>query len=100
MHQQVGNHVIYMMSPPDGKDIINLNRLKCKHSEQLVSCRLEHKDYPQETMLVSTLRPALKETAKQDQPTKKVAIENVEMPAADRRENPEALKNCTIFISG
>ena len=26
MHQQVGNHAIYMMSPPDGKDIITLNR--------------------------------------------------------------------------
>ena len=31
MHQQVGNHCIYIMSPPDGKDIITLNRLKCKH---------------------------------------------------------------------
>ena len=58
MHQQVGNHVIYMMSPPDGKDIINMNRLKCKHAEQLVNCRVEHKDYPQETMQVQrTLKP-------------------------------------------
>ena len=39
MHQQVGNHVVYMMSPPDGMDIINLNRLKCKHSDKLVDCR-------------------------------------------------------------
>ena len=105
MHQQVGNHVIYMMSPPDGMDIINLNRLKCKHSDKLVDCRVEHKDYPQEAMLtVSTLKPALKDTAKPDQPAKKVAIEDVELPAADIRGYPDSLKNCralcTLFIGG
>ena len=105
MHQQVGNHVIYMMSPPDAKDIINMNRLKCKHSESLLNCRVEHKDYPQETVQVQrTLKPTLKEKAKTDKTAKKVAIESTVMPSANMRENPGALKNCrtlyTLFIGG
>ena len=42
MHHQVGNHAIYMMSPPDGKDVLMLNRLSCKHAARLVNCRVDH----------------------------------------------------------
>ena len=86
MHQQVGNHVIYVMSPLDGKDVIMLNRLKCKHSSKLVDCRVDHKNYLQEASLaVSTLKSALKTSANKDQPAKSVAIEETSMSAADIR---------------
>ena len=48
MHHQDGDHAIYMMCPPDGKDIIMLNRLKCKHSSKLVDCRVDHNSNLQE----------------------------------------------------
>ena len=105
MHQQVGNHVIYMMSPPDAKDIITLNRLKCKHSSKLVDCRVDHNSNLQEAShAVSNPKPALKSTVTKEQPAKSVAVQEPVLPSADIRENPDALKNTravdTVFIGG
>ena len=105
MHHQVGDHAIYMLAPPDGKDIIALNRLKCKHSSKLLDCRVDHNSNHQEvTLTVDNPRPALKSTATREQPAKKVAMKDPVNPSSDIRENPDALKNTramdTIFIGG
>merc|ERR1711867_47081 len=77
IHQQVGNHAIYMMSPPDGKDIIMLNRLKCKHASKLVDCRVDHNSNHQEASQTgSTPKSALKTTATKEQPAKTVALKD------------------------
>ena len=40
IHQQVGNHCVYMVTPPDGMDILKMNRIKCMHNNKLVDCRM------------------------------------------------------------
>ena len=91
------------MSPPDGKDIIMLNRLKCKHAAKLMDCRVDHNSNHQEALqTASTPKSALKTTATKEQPAKTVALKEPLMPALDIRFNPETAKNTrsvdTIFI--
>ena len=105
MHHQVGDHAIYMMCPPDGKDIVMLNRLRCKHAARLMDCRVDHNSNHQEALqTASTPKSALKTTATKEQPAKTVALKEPPMPALDIRKNPDALKNTrsvdTVFIGG
>ena len=76
IHQQVGDHAIYMMSPPDGKEIIDLNRLQCKHSSKLVNCRVDHNQNLPEPIPSGSGIPksALKTTKPKEAPAKKVAL--------------------------
>ena len=105
IHQQVGDHAIYMMSPPDGKEIIDLNRLQCKHSSKLVNCRVDHnQNLPEPTPSGSGIpKSALKTTKPKEAPAKKVALPAT-FAAQDIRFNPESAKNTksvdTIFIGG
>ena len=90
MHQQVGDHVIYMMSPPDGKELIALNRLQCRHSSKLVDCMVDHnQNLPEDTLPAGPPKSAMKVTTAKEQPTKKVALKDpFPMPALDVHENP------------
>merc|ERR1711867_382458 len=93
------------MSPPDGKEIIDLNRLQCKHSSKLVNCRVDHNQNLPEPIPSGSGIPksALKTTKPKEAPTKKVALPAT-FASQDIRFNPESAKNTksvdTIFIGG
>ena len=105
LHQKIGDHAIYMLAPPDGADIIALNRLKCKHDRKIINCRMDINCNSQEaTPPVEAPKSALKSATNKGEPSKRVNVKDLNNPTADIRENPEALQNTrsveTIFIGG
>ena len=95
--QFVGEQVVYMMHPPDAKEIISFNRLQCQHGGKLLDCKTaDHNKNVPEGVADETGKTMSKAAPK------KVVIPD--FPARDIRDNPDALKNIrsveTVFIAG